>query len=208
MKKIIFIIDDEEDSRNALGWLIESWGYTVQTYADAEIFLATYKSNNFEQSGCLILDVMMPHITGFELQKELKRRSIELPIIFISGHGDIPMALHAMKTGSIDFLTKPINKQSLLEAINQAIKMHTQLVDKHKQKEAGMALVEKLTPREHEVMLLMIQCKPTKTIANTLNISLHTAELHRAKVMKKMKTKTLMDLIQLAVKYDLFINKE
>lgn len=204
MTETVFIIDDEIETQQSLRWLVESWGYTVETYSDADSFFSAYSSARI---GCLILDVLMPVTTGFELQKKLKEYQIDLPIIFISGHADIPMAIHAIKTGSIDFLTKPINKQLLLEAINKAINHHLDITHKKLKKESLVKLVNELTPREHQVMMLMTEGNPTKLIAKTLDISQHTAELHRAKVMKKMKVKTIGELVNLVVKNNILMNR-
>ena len=180
---IIFILDDEAEVARSLRWLIESVGYNTQLYTKADKFLASYQ---MEQAGCLIVDMRMPHMSGLELQSILIKRNITLPLIFITGHGDIAMAVQAMKAGAVDFLTKPINNQMLLESINKAIQLDAKLRSKQEISTKVIKREKTLTPREREVMSLMIMGKLTKTIAHQLNISIHTAEIHRARVMKKM----------------------
>lgn len=194
-KSTVFIVDDDKEVTESLLWLIESVGYQVEVFHNPQVFLERYE----QRPGCLVLDVRMPEMSGLELQETLKEKNITLPIIFITGHGDIPMAVRAMKSGASEFLTKPVNNQILLETINKAIKFDHKLRESRLENAKLAARFERLTPREKEVMMLMVKGKLTKVIADKLGISPNTAELHRAKVMKKMEVKALAELVTLVV---------
>src|SRR5574337_115023 len=190
----VYVIDDDIEVTESLRWLIESVHYKVVTYPNAESFL---QIKHIDEPGCIVLDMRMPNMSGLELQEALNQQHIKIPIIFITGHGDIPMAVRAMKAGAIDFLTKPVNNQILLETINKAIKRSIQQ-QKDSEKSAELhAKITQLTPREREVMNLMVLGKHTKAIANDLMISPNTVELHRAKVIKKMGVRTVAELVAL-----------
>jgi len=193
----VFIVDDDEAALKSLQWLVESFGHKVKPFEKAMDFLDTYQTN---QAGVLLLDAQMPGTTGVELQNIMCDRRITLPIIFITGHGDIDMAVRTIKKGAIDFLTKPINNHALLEAINRALKEDSKQRKANKIAQTISDLVEALTPREHEVMQLMLSGKSTKAIAIALNISPNTVDIHRAKVMKKMKVKSAGELTALMAK--------
>ena len=197
---IISVIDDDKEVITSLRWLIESVGYYVNTYDSAEAFL---QAPDFAKTNCLITDVRMPKMSGLELQEELKQHGVVVPIIFMTGHGDVPMAVRAMKSGATDFLTKPVNYQMLLEVVNKAIKKDLKRRTKSKKRMEVIERTKRLTPREREIMTLMVTGKLTKTIADRLSISPNTAEVHRAKIMKKMEVRTLAELIFLALSYDL-----
>jgi len=199
-KIVVSVIDDDKEVITSLIWLIESVGYEVKTYDSAESFL---QACNFEETNCLITDVRMPKMSGLELQEELKQRGLSIPIIFMTGHGDVPMAVRAMKAGATDFLTKPVNYQVLLEVINKAIKKDQKRRSILHKRQSVIERTKRLTPREREIMNLMVTGKLTKTIADRLSISPNTAEVHRAKIMKKMEVKTLAELIFMALRYDL-----
>jgi len=193
----VFIVADDKAVLKSLHWLVESFGYQVESFHTANGFLNTYQ---MDQVGVLLPDVQMPEIKGIELQKIMHERHITLPIIFITGHGNISMAVRTMKEGAIDFLTKPINNHGLLEAINRAINENLKQRDENRKKQAVVALVENLTPREYEVRQLMISDKSTKVIAYELTISSNTVDIHRTKVMKKMRVKTAAELATLVPK--------
>lgn len=195
IRPTVYIVDDDKEVTDSLCWLIESVGYKVKIFHNPQKFLSDYE----HQPGCLVLDVRMPEMSGLELQEVLKERQIKIPIIFITGHGDIPMAVRAMKYGATEFLTKPVNNQVLLETINKAIKLDTKQREQEIENAKVLARFDRLTPREREVMELMVKGKLTKVIADNLGISPNTAELHRAKVMKKMEVKALAELVTLAV---------
>lgn len=190
----VFIVDDDEAVRDSLGLLIESAGYQVETYASGEAFLDTY---NQDRNGCLVLDIRMPGMNGIQLQQALAKRHSALPIIFITGHGDIPMAVEAIKRGAADFLPKPFRDGELLGRINevfteQASKRH----DIEEQQKILQRLTE-LTDREAEIMLLMAEGKANKVIAIDLGISQRTVEVHRGRVMKKMQARSLAQLVRM-----------
>ena len=192
----VWVVDDDKAVLESLQWLMESVGYTVKTFTKAMDFLSTYEPIRI---GCLVVDVRMQGMTGLELQESMGKRGIKIPVIFITGHGDVSMAVRAMKAGAMEFLSKPVNNQILLEAVNKAILKDIEIKKQSKQNEHAIALVKTLTPREFEVMGLMVAGKLNKIIAYELGISLSTVELHRAKVMKKTKVRSLAQLVRLVM---------
>lgn len=204
-KPKIYVIDDNKEVTESLRWLFESVNYDVETFCHAKDFLTAYQAN---QCGCLVLDVRMPEITGLELQELLLKKSIKIPIIFITAHADVPMAVRAMKLGAVDFLTKPVNNQTLLETINKAIKLDMELKLSTSSSAKTAAKAKRLTSRENEVMSLILEGKLNKHIASLLGISQKTVELHRSNVMKKMGAKTAADLVRLALTSGIVNNKE
>lgn len=194
----VHIVDDDEEVTASLSWLIESANYRVKTYADVESYLKTSNSN---QQGCLILDVRMPGKSGLELQDILNQQGVFMPIIFITGHGDIPMAVRAVGKGALNFLTKPVNNQVLLEIIAKAILKNAKDSLIAKEQADIQARLKQLTPREYEVMELIVAGKLTKSIAHQLGIHHKTVELHRAKVMQKMQVKKIAELVTLVLRH-------
>ena len=192
----VWVVDDDKAVLESLQWLMESVGYTVKTFTKAMDFLSTYEPIRI---GCLVVDVRMQGMTGLELQESMGKRGIKIPVIFITGQGDVSMAVRAMKAGAMEFLSKPVNNQILLEAVNKAILKDIEIKKQSKQNEHAIALVKTLTPREFEVMGLMVAGKLNKIIAYELGISLSTVELHRAKVMKKTKVRSLAQLVRLVM---------
>ena len=196
MDPIVYVVDDDQAMVESLSWIIESVGLRVKTYTGAQEFLNDY---NPDQHGCLLLDVRMPGMSGPELQARLNALGAELPIVFISGHGDVPLAVRVMKAGAADFLTKPFNDQLLLESINKALrldKMNREKQQKNAQAEAKFAL---LSPREMQVLQGIVAGKQNKVISSELSISLKTVEAHRASVMKKMGVKSVPELVKLVL---------
>ena len=192
----VFVVDDDEAMRSSLQWLIESVDLPVECYASAEAFLEAYYPG---RSGCLLLDVRMPGMGGLELQEYLRRHEITIPVIIITGHGDVPMSVRAMKEGAIDFIEKPFNDELLLDAIRNAL-----AVDERQRQEQTLraelaACLATLTPREHEVMDMVTAGKSNKEIASALGVSAKTVEAHRAKVMDKMKASSLAELVRMSI---------
>ena len=191
-KATVFIVDDDPAMCNSLSWLIESVGLTVETFQSAREFMRQY---NPGCNGCLVLDVRMPEMSGLELQEQLNQLGIDIPIIFITGHGDVPMAVRAIRSGATEFLTKPFNDQVLLDTINRCIKQDSEQREQRVRRERFEKRMKRLTAREYEVMKLVVKGFQNKVIANELGISPKTVELHRAKIMEKMQTKSLAELV-------------
>ena len=190
----MFVVDDEPGMRKSLDRLLRSAGLEAECYASAEAFLREYDPH---RAGCLILDVCMEHMTGLELQKELNARRVTLPIIVISGYADVPNVVTAVKGGAVDFLEKPFNDELLLERVQQAIRLdHRQRMEAVRASATAERL-QSLTPRETQVMELLVAGRRTKQIAHDLNISPKTADIHRAHVLEKMKVDTVVDLVRL-----------
>jgi len=193
---IVHIVDDDRAIRDSLRFLMKSVGFEAQTYDSAETFL---NQADLDRSGCLIVDIRMQGMSGLELQQVLNEKSIHLPVIVITGHGDIPMAVQAMKAGAVDFLEKPFDNDLLVMRIRQCLKEATKKQDKESKTAKAKAQLAQLTPRELEVMNLLVAGKHNKVIADELNISVRTAEAHRAKVMKKLQADSLSDIVRVAL---------
>ncbi len=191
----VFVVDDDPSVRRSLRRLIESVGLNVDTYATAQEFLDKYQRG---QPGCLVLDVRMPGLGGLELQERLATDKLQIPIIFITGHGDVPMTARAMKAGAVDFIQKPFNEQDLLDAISRALETDAQQRKTRAEQDHVMSLVDTLTPREREVMMLVVTGKLNKEIAAQLGITEKTIKVHRARVMEKMQANSLAELVLLA----------
>lgn len=197
MEPIVYVVDDDQAMVESLTWIIESVGLKVKTFTRANDFLESYDPI---QHGCLLLDVRMPGMSGPELQARINAlTSTSLPIIFISGHGDVPLAVRVMKAGAVDFLTKPFNDQVLLESINKALR--TDKLNREKQQESAQAEAKfaLLSPREVQVLQGIVAGKQNKVISAELIISLKTVEAHRASVMKKMGVKSVPELVKLVL---------
>jgi two-component system, LuxR family, response regulator FixJ len=191
----VFVVDDDADLRGALAWLIESAGLRVKAYATAQEFLASYEP---EEPGCLVLDVRLPGLSGLDLQEELTRRGGAPPIIIITGHAKVPMAVRALKGGAIDFLQKPFSDQALLDRVRQAVDLDRRTRQVQTECARFAELLAHLTPREREVMELVIAGKPNKIIAADLGISSKTVEIHRGRVMEKTQAGSVAELVRLA----------
>lgn len=197
MEQIVYVVDDDQAMVESLSWIIESVGLKVKTFTRAQDFLEIYDRN---QPGCLLLDVRMPGMSGPELQLKLNDEPYpHLPIIFISGHGDVPLAVRVMKAGAVDFLTKPFNDQVLLESINKALRVDKSNRDKLQENAQAEAKFALLSPREVQVLQGIVAGKQNKVISSELKISLKTVEAHRASVMKKMSVKSVPELVKLVL---------
>lgn len=197
----IYVVDDDEAVRDSLKFLIESNGYAVKTFATAQGFIDHYCPD--ETPGCLLLDVRMPQMNGFELQEELNTRKITIPIIFISAHGTVPSAVRALKLGAIDFIMKPFNNTALLEKVEHALKIDKTQREAHYQKAQIVDRVASLTRREQDVMRLIVDGKSAKEIATLLGISNKTVDVHRAHIKEKLGIKSVAELVKMVVSLDL-----
>ena len=195
-KATVFVVDDDQAMRNSLKWLIESVGVQVESFASADEFLAQYQPG---RAGCLVLDVRMPGMSGLELQEYLVEKNIHIPAVVITGHGDVPMAVRAMKSGVVDFIEKPFNDEVLLDAIRRAIVFEERQRNQRAEHLQIQQRLSHLTPREHEVMSMVTDGKSNKEIANALGVSAKTIEAHRARVMEKMQAGSLAELVRMAL---------
>jgi FixJ family two-component response regulator len=192
----VYLVEDDEAVRESLQLVLESVGRSVQPYSSAAQFLEHW---NPEMAGCLVLDIRMPGMNGMELQRKLNELNCMLPIIFVTGHGDVPMAVEAMQQGAVDFVQKPYREQELLDKIDNALALDAQNRESLQQRQEILARIESLTPRERDVMDLMIVGKANKVIAIDLDISQRTVEIHRARVMEKLHANSLAHLVRMAL---------
>ncbi len=196
LQQTVFVVDDDEAVRDSLEMLLRSVGIEVETYPDAGRFLAAYDP---ERAGCLVLDIRMPGVSGLDLQQRLGEQGATLPIIFITGHGDVPMAVKAIQDGALDFIQKPFHDQALLDRIQQALRLDAerrQQFERHAEIESRL---RRLSPRERQVLDLVVAGNANKVIAGKLGLSQRTVEIHRAKVMEKMEAGSLAHLVRMVV---------
>ena len=189
----VYIVDDDEAMRDSLAWLLESQGFAVTAYVSAEDFLAACRD---DMAGCIVLDVRMPGMSGLELYEKLNTRHCTLPVIFITGHGDVPMAVSALKKGAVDFIEKPFGDKDMLRLVGQCLELDRSNREKNRTGAAIAKRLASLTEREVEVMDLIIAGKLNKQIADLLNISIKTVEVHRSRIMDKMAVRTVAELVQ------------
>ena len=192
---IVFVVDDDPSVRGALARLIKSMGLRAETFASASEFL---QADRPDAPACVVLDVRMPRMSGLDLQHELASTDQSLPIIFVTGHGTIPMTVGAMKAGAVDFLTKPFDEQALLDAIQQALDRSIKAREELARLRAIQSRVNSLTPREREVLALVVSGRLNRQVAEKLGTSEKTIKVHRARVMRKMHARSLADLVRMA----------
>lgn len=196
-KQTVFIIDDDASIRKSLSRLLRSVGYTTETFASAEEFLGR---EHFDGVGCILLDVKMPGLSGTDLQEELSKADYHMPIIFITGHGDIPMSVQAMKKGAVDFLAKPFDDEQLLQAVRTAIGKDREARALHAEVREVRRRIELLTPREKEMLRYVITGMLNKQIALKLGIAEKTVKVHRGRIMEKLHANSVAELVRLAEK--------
>lgn len=193
----VFIVDDDEAVRDSLQWLIETEGYQVKSYENPALFLEQLQ---WPQTCVLLLDIRMPHLSGLEVQKALNARGMPIPIVFITGHGDVTLAVETMKNGAVDFLEKPFNESKIKEVINQHMRLARELTENFKQDEQINKLYAKLTSRELQVLERIVSGRLNKQIADDLNISIKTVEAHRANITDKLEVNSMADLLKIALR--------
>ncbi|GJM09042.1 MAG: DNA-binding response regulator [Lysobacteraceae bacterium] len=198
-EQTVYVVDDDEGVRDGLGMLLETVGLSYEAFGSATEFLESYDPNS---RGCLVLDIRMPKISGLELQGLLSARGSDLPIIFITGHGDIPMAVEAMRRGAMDFIRKPFREQELLDRINEALDVELVRRKRAQERDALVSKIEALTEREKMVFEAVARGDMNKVIAIDLGISERTVEVHRANVMRKIGVRTLAELIRIKIAAD------
>ncbi len=192
----VFIVDDDAAIRHAMKALLDSVNLRCEIFASADEFLDNVDKR---RPGCLVLDIRMPGLSGLELQQELNRRGDRTPVIFITGHGDIPMAVEAMQNGALDFIQKPFRDQDLLDRVTDALKTDRQRRDEEQYEREIASRIDTLTNREREVFDLVVTGKPNKVIAYELGVSQRTVEIHRSRVMEKMQARSLADLVRMHI---------
>ncbi|MEM7020553.1 MAG: response regulator [Pseudomonadota bacterium] len=195
----VFIIDDDEGIRDGLSLLLETVGQPCELYSSAPDFLESYDEN---MHGCLVLDIRMPRMSGLELQKKLHELNSTLPIIFITGHGDIPMAVEAMRHGALDFIRKPFREQDLLDRINEALAYDADRQQQQLDQKQLQDKVATLSEREHEIFHRVADGEMNKVIASDLGISERTVEVHRSQVMKKLGVRTIAQLVRFKIELE------
>src|SRR5262252_4048624 len=194
--KPVFVVDDDAGVRQGLRFMLRAAGYSVEAYPSAGSFLEGYDPH---RGGCLLLDIRMPQITGLELQQQLNVRGWRIPVIFITGHGTVSLAIAAMKAGAFDFIEKPLREDALLESIERALHWNYRTYEERLERAGLQVRAALLTPREREVFELVVEGEPNKIIARRLGISFRTVELHRAHIVEKLQARSLSDLIRMAI---------
>ena len=193
---VVHVVDDDEAVRRSVGQLLHAFGYATHTYASAEAFLSACGRAD---PGCVIVDIRMPGMDGLALQEELRRRRLHMPVVVISAHADVPLAVRAMKAGAIDLIEKPFSEEALLRAVRDALTRRASDAERLAAGQEAAALVARLTKREREVLGQLVEGWPNKVIAHVLNISPRTVEIHRANVMDKLRCRNLADAVRIAL---------
>jgi FixJ family two-component response regulator len=189
-----YVVDDDESMRTLWQWLMQSRGIAARAYATAAAFMEGYRD---EGPACLVLDLQLPDMSGLELQSRLREMRIEIPIVFVTGHGDVPAAVSALKGGAVDFIEKPFDYREAVRTVERAFERDRENRDRRLRRAAVEARVALLTDREREVMTRMVEGRANKAIAAELEISVKTVEVHRAKVMEKLAANSVAELVQL-----------
>lgn len=192
----VHIVDDDDAVRKSLNMLFQSVGVGTSMYESGDDFLAQLDESS---EGCILLDIRMPGTSGLEVQKQLHERGNRMPIIFITGHGDVPMAVEAMQLGAFDFVQKPFRDQDLMDRVSQALSQCEEQREENEQRQTIQQRYESLTPREKEVMSCVVKGQANKVIALDRNVSQRTVEIHRARVMEKMEARSLADLVRMSI---------
>lgn len=192
----VYVVDDDAGMLESTQWLLESVGLQVRPYADGRQFL---EAVNPEQTGCVILDIRMPGLGGLNVQEELQKRGSQLPIIFVSGHADVPIVVRAFKSGAFDFIEKPFNEQLLLDSVQQALQQHQQASTQHQGDQHTDALIASLTRRERDVFIPLAQGYTSREIAKELDVGIKTIDLYRARVMKRLGVERVPDVTGIAI---------
>jgi len=195
-KGTVYVVDDDEGVRDSLQWLLEGKDYRVRCYDSAETFLSRYDPR---EVACLIVDIRMGGMTGLELQDRLIERKSPLPVVFITGHGDVPMAVSTMKKGAMDFIQKPFQEEALLSLVERMLEQARNSFHEHQNSASREALLSKLTSREAQVLERIVAGRLNKQIADDLGISIKTVEAHRANIMEKLNANTVADLLKIAL---------
>jgi FixJ family two-component response regulator len=197
--EVVYVVDDDEAVRDSLTWLLESNGYTVRCHASAERFLQSLQNTDKSTISCLILDVRMPGMSGLELQERLISENLPMPISFITGHGDVSMAVSTMKRGAVDFIEKPFKENELCALVERMLTQARVDFAQADQRKNTQSLLSKLTGRERQVLERIVAGRLNKQIADDLSISIKTVEAHRANIMEKLNVNTVADLLRLAL---------
>jgi two-component system, LuxR family, response regulator FixJ len=198
----VFVVDDDDDFRDSLVWLLESADFSVRQMNSAEQFLAQYQGEH----GCLLLDIRMSGMSGLALQQQLRDKAAGLPVIIITGHGDVTLCVKAMKNAAVDFIEKPFDDEVLFRAVNEALALCERQLTQFSQQEDVRSRWQSLSKRESQVAKLVIQSFSTREIAQQLELSVKTIEIHRSQIMKKMKAKNVADLVAKTAKVGLDLN--
>jgi FixJ family two-component response regulator len=195
VEQIVYVVDDDQGMLDSTVWLLESIGLRALPFTSGQAFLDANPQHN---NACVILDVRMPGMGGLNVQEALRARGLDLPIIFVSGHADVPIVVRAFRAGAVDFIEKPYNEQLLLDSVQQALSRFVAVAD-DSQLQAVLQRIASLTPREHDVLLPLVQGYTNREVAEQLGISVKTVDLYRSRVMKHMQAQTLPDLVGMAI---------
>ncbi len=198
-KPTVFLVDDNEAFRRSTGWVLEAGGFDVRDFSGGQALLAEWtEAASVPANTCLLSDIRMPGMSGLELQQELRRRQIDVPLVFITGHGDVPLAVEAMRNGAVNFIEKPCAPEHLVQVLKQSLE-HQHAVGRAADDDGSATRLAQLTPRERQVFDLVVEGKLNKTVADVLTISIKTVEMHRANMMTKLGARNLPDLVRLAI---------